>query len=122
MAEYILKNLVNDDYVIESRATSTEEIGNDIYPPVKRVLNNYNIPYGKHVARQITVNDYNYFDIIICFDDNNIINLYRITNDLSKVKKLLDKDIEDPWYTGNYDKVYHEIYDGCLNLLDDIKK
>ena len=121
MGEYILKYLVNDNYVIESRATSVEEIGNDIYPPVKEVLNKYNIPYKKHKARQISVDDYNTFDLIICFDDYNLDGVRRITNDLSKVRKLLSKDIEDPWYTGNYEKVFHEIYEGCSLLIDEIK-
>ena len=118
MGEYIFKYLTGDKYIIESRATSVEEIGNDIYPPVKDILNKYNIPYDSHMARQITIDDYNNYDLIICFDDYNIRNIKLITNDISKVIKLLDKDIEDPWYTGNYDKVYHEIYDGCIKLLN----
>ena len=118
MGEYIFKYLTGDKYIIESRATSVEEIGNDIYPPVKDILNKYNIPYDRHMARQITIDDYNNYDLIICFDDYNIRNIKLITNDISKVIKLLDKDIEDPWYTGNYDKVYHEIYDGCIKLLN----
>ena len=118
MGEYIFKYLTGDKYIIESRATSVEEIGNDIYPPVKEILNTYNIPYDRHMARQITIDDYNNYDLIICFDDYNIRNIKLITKDISKVIKLLDKDIEDPWYTGNYDKVYHEIYDGCIKLLN----
>ena len=118
MGEYIFKYLTGDKYIIESRATSVEEIGNDIYPPVKEILNKYNIPYDRHMARQITIDDYNNYDLIICFDDYNIRNIKLITKDTSKVIKLLDKDIEDPWYTGNYDKVYHEIYDGCIKLLN----
>ena len=118
MGEYIFKYLTGDKYIIESRATSVEEIGNDIYPPVKEILNKYNIPYDRHMARQITIDDYNNYDLIICFDDYNIRNIKLITKDISKVIKLLDKDIEDPWYTGNYDKVYHEIYDGCIKLLN----
>ena len=118
MGEYIFKYLTGDKYIIESRSTSVEEIGNDIYPPVKDILNKYNIPYDRHMARQITIDDYNNYDLIICFDDYNIRNIKLITKDISKVIKLLDKDIEDPWYTGNYDKVYHEIYDGCIKLLN----
>ncbi len=122
MGEYIFKYLTGDKYEIESRATSVEEIGNDIYPPVKEILSKYNIPYNRHKARQITIDDYNNSNLIVCFDNYNIRNLNFITHDTSKVIKLLDKDIEDPWYTGNYDKVYHEIYDGCIKLLDYLKE
>ncbi|MEE3342997.1 MAG: low molecular weight protein-tyrosine-phosphatase [Bacilli bacterium] len=117
MGEYIFKYLTGDKYLVESRATSTEEIGNDIYPPAKKVLDNYGIPYTKHYAKQITVDDYNNFDIIVCFDKYNYNNLMNFSNGESKIIKLLDKDIEDPWYTGNFDKVYHEIYKGCINLI-----
>lgn len=117
MAEYIFKYLTKGKYIVASRATSSEEVGNDIYPPVKKVLSHNNIPYSKHYAKQITINDYNNFDLIVCFENYNINNIKRITNNIDKVIKLLDVDIEDPWYTGNYEKVYNQIYDGCLKLI-----
>ena len=122
MGEYIFKYLTGDKYEIESRATSNEEIGNDIYPPAKEILDKYNIPYSKHKAKQITIDDYNNSNLIVCFDNYNIRNINFITHDTSKVIKLLDKDIEDPWYTGNYDKVFHEIHDGCIKLIDKLKE
>ena len=121
MGEYLFKYLTDNKYIVESRATSLEEIGNDIYPPVKKVLDKYGIPYAKHRATQITIDDYNNFDLVICFDDYNIRNVELITNDNSKIIKLLENDIEDPWYTGNYDKVYHEIYDGCVSLINKLE-
>ena len=120
MGEYIFKNLTNNKYIVESRATSDEEIGNDIYYEAKNILDKYNIPYASHKARKITISDYNNFDIIVCFDDYNYRNIERITNDNSKIIKLLDKDIEDPWYTRNFDKVYNEIYEGCIKLINKI--
>ena len=118
MAEYILKSLLGDEYHIESRATSREEIGNDMHPKTKEMLNKHHVPFDRHYAKQITKEDYNNFDLIICFDDYNVFNLKRIINDDSKVIKLLNEDIEDPWYTGNFEKAYNEIYDGCVRLLN----
>lgn len=121
MAEYILKSLDNN-LKVESRATSTEEIGNDIYPNAKEELKKHNIPFNKHYAKQITKEDFNNFDLIVCFDDYNINNLKRLFKDYKKIIKLNNKDVEDPWYTRDFDKVFNEIYDGCLNLLKTIKK
>ena len=121
MAEYILKSL-DDSIKVESRATSTEEIGNDIYPNTKEELKKHNIAFERHYAKQITIDDYNSFDLIVCFDDYNIKNLKRLINDDKKVIKLLDKDIDDPWYTRDFEKAYSEIYDGCIRLLAKIKR
>lgn len=118
MAEFILKYLTNNEYRIESRATSYDEIGNDIYPNAKEVLSKNNIPFTKHSAGRITIDDYKNFDLIVAFDEYNIENIKRITGDLSKVIKLNDKDVDDPWYTRDFDKAYNEIYSGCVNLLE----
>ena len=81
MAEYIFKYLTHDKYNITSRATSTDEIGHDIYPPAKEVLDKNNIPYSKHHASQITQSDYDTYDIIVCFDTLNYDTLRRRFND-----------------------------------------
>ena len=120
-AEYILKNL-NKSIKVESRATSLEEIGNDIYPPMKEVLLKHNIKLDRYFAKKITIDDYNNFDLIICFDENNISNLKRILPDTKKVRKLLDKDILDPWYTRDFETAYNEIYEGCLKLVSLLDK
>ncbi len=116
MAEYMFKDLTDNKYKIESRATSTEEIGNDIHYGTKRILDKYNIPYTRHYARQISIDDYNNFDIIVCFDDYNLNNLRRMFKDTSKVIKLLDRDIADPWYTHDFDTTYNDIYEGLMKL------
>lgn len=130
MAEMILKDIVNknnksSEFIINSTATSREEIGNDLYPSAIRTLNSHNIPIDKHRARQITMDDYEDYDYIICMDDNNIRNLFRIINNDydNKVYKLLEfcndsSDIEDPWYTDNFEKVYNQINDGCNALFN----
>ena len=117
MAEYILKSLTNK-HIIESRATSKEEIGNDIYPPVKDVLKQNNIPFNRHYAKQITTNDYNNYDLIICFDEYNLSNLKKMFPNSPKIKKLLDKDIADPWYTRDFNNCFNDIYEGCLKLKE----
>lgn len=119
MAEYIMKSL-NSDALIKSRATSFEEIGNDIYPPIKEVLKRHNIKYDRHYATRITQEDYDNFDYIIVMDDYNLYNLKRIikSDDYKKVYKLNNfigssKDIDDPWYTRRFEECYQEIYKAC---------
>lgn len=129
MAEFVMKHLVKisnleDKYYIESAATSREEIGNDIHYGTKQKLKEENIPFTKHSARQITIEDYQKFDYIIGMDSyniNNIIKIIKYDKD-KKVYKLLDfakekRDIADPWYTGNFDKTYEDILEGCKNFL-----
>ena len=121
MAEYIFKYLCDGKYLVESRATSTEQLGNDIYYLAKDELIKHNIPFDRHYAKQITMDDYLKFDLIIAFDESNVRNIERITKDTTKVRKLLDKDIDDPWYTRNFDLAYNEIYEGCKKLLEEIE-
>ena len=116
MAEYILKYLTKDKYIVESRATSREEIGNDMHNSTKQQLNIHNIPYQRHYAKQINKNDYN-----ICFDDYTLKNLKNMFGPNPKIKKLLSTNIDDPWYTGNFEKTYQDIYNGCINLLNNLK-
>lgn len=112
MAEYILKAKRSDIYC-ESRATSNEEIGNDIYPSAKACLDRHNIPYNKHHARRISVPDYNEFDEIYVMDSYNMSNILRLLDDdKHKIKKLCPFDIEDPWYTDNFDLVFAQISEG----------
>ena len=117
MAEYILKNRTSDIYC-ESAATSSEEIGNDIYYPAKRCLDKHNIKYGRHYARKVTRDDYDRFDEIYVMDSNNLRNILRIIDDSdNKIKMLCDYEIEDPWYTDNFDLVFDEISEGIERLL-----
>lgn len=128
MAEFILKKLVKDkglekDFEISSSATSREEIGNDIYPPAKACLKSHNIPFERHMARQITKQDLSYYDYIIAMEDYNITNLKRVVGDCNKYSLLKDYtdikgNIVDPWYTGDFETSYNEILQGCLCFLD----
>lgn len=131
MAEYIMKDLTKDfdDFYIKSAGTSNEEEGNDIYPPVKKVLEKHHIPYAHHHARKLRESDYNNFDYIIIMDSYNERNIKRIITDdkNNKIKKLLyyvgtNDDVSDPWYSNEFEKCYQDIYNGCVCLLKDIMK
>lgn len=129
MAEFVMKQLVAEacreqEFQIESAAVSTEEIGNDLYPPAKRKLTEKGVPFTRHAARQITREDYQSFDYIICMDHSNLRLLrYLIGEDtLGKVSLLLEwadvsRDVADPWYTGDFEAAYQDILQGCQAFL-----
>ena len=120
MAEYILKNLDKENkFYVESAATSTEEIGSDIYPPVKEVLDKNSIIYDKHKARQITSNDYYKYDVIICMDKENLYNLEYILPNNDKTRLLTNYEIDDPWYTRDFDKCFNDIKQAVINFIDE---
>ena len=121
MAKYIFKHITNDEFIIESRATSTEEIGNDLYYLTKDILDKHNIPYDTHMAKQLTNKEYDEYDYIIVFDEYNKNNVKRLIGDDSKVKKLLSKDIDDPWYTRDFETAYKDILEGCNKLYEELK-
>lgn len=127
MAEFLFKKYVNDlnddRFIIESCATSLEEIGNPIHYGTKKILDRFNIDYSKKRARRMTIDDYNNFDYIVAMDRNNINNIKRIigNDNKGKVSLLLDfvglnRDISDPWYTGNFEKTYEDIMIGISAL------
>lgn len=120
MAEYLFKKMVKDkglsnEFIIESKATSSEEIGNRIHYGTKRILDKYGIDSSSFRARRIKTSDYDEFDYIICMDDKNIYNCQRVFNDVDgKVKLLLEyanikRNIRDPWYTGNFEETENDI-------------
>ena len=135
MAEFIMKDLVaknglEQDIYVESAATSTEELGNDMYPPAKSKLREMGVPFARRAARQVTPADYDRFDHIIVMDSFNVYNIRRIirTDPKKKIGKLLDfsprrgADIADPWFSGDFDTAYRDILEGCTGLLEDIKR
>ena len=133
MAEFIFKNLIRsqgieDRFYVESAAVSTEEIGNSIYPPAKRCLNAHGIPFDKNkTARQITRADYDRFDMIIYMDRMNLRWLkYIIPDDpQNKIRLMMsftgrDRDVADPWYTGDFETTYRDIKDASEMLLKEV--
>ena len=133
MAEFILKDMVEkagiaDDFEIASAATSTEEIGNDIYPPAKRILFHKGIKFDSRRARQITRKDYDYYDVIIAMDENNHRNLRKMLGEDTKNKISLmmsytgkHRNVADPWYTGDFETTYRDLIEGCEGFLKAIR-
>ena len=134
MAEFYMKHIVeqaglSDSIYIESAATSREEIGNDTHYGTKQKLDEMAIPYTRHKARQVTVDDYQNFDYLVIMDENNGRNLRRIIGDDvdSKVYKAMSfvgesRDVKDPWYTGNFDETYDDVSRSCDALLAVLKE
>lgn len=140
MAEFVMKDMVRkrgleEEFEIASAATSTEEIGNPVYPPARRKLAENGIGVSgnelgvssKH-SKRVTSADYDYYDRIICMDHNNIRNIKRIIGDDSddKLSLMLDytdragDEVADPWYTGNFDATWRDVTEGCEGLLNDL--
>jgi protein-tyrosine phosphatase len=118
-----------DLFSIDSRATSTEEIGNPPHRGTIRKMKEVGVPVLPHRATQITKADYNNFDYIIGMDTWNMKNLNRMLkgDPEGKVYKFLsfagsDRDIADPWYTGNFDITYDDVVEGCEAFLKYLKE
>lgn len=135
MAEFVLKAMVKEkgiekNFVINSSATSYEEIGNSVHRGTRKKLEEMGIHCGDHRAIRLTKEDYNYYDYIIAMDINNLKNIDRIigSDTDNKVYLLLDftsrkgQSIADPWYTGNFDVTYDDIEEGCIGFLDRVCK
>ena len=131
MAEMIFNHLA-ESYGLQSEvkafssATSYEEIGNPVYPPAKRVLIKNNIPFTEHRATKLYPQDYEKYDMFIVMDQNNLKNIGRIfTSDPEgKIHKLLsfsgsDDDVCDPYYSGDFDRAFDDIYRGVKGLILD---
>ena len=160
MAEFVMKKLVRDlpaelqqgaaqsqlkdvEFEIASAATSTEEIGNPVYPPARRMLAMHGIDCSGKTARQMTVRDYEYYDYIVLMDRNNLRNLRWIlpadvyTRETAaagvssrdagnrKISLLMDwvgksRDVADPWYTGDFQATWDDVNEGCKAMLAQI--
>ena len=123
MAEYIFKDKIRkyhleDQYEVFSKALSYEEVGNDIYQPAKECLRRHGISFEKRRASVFSMADYDYYDEIYIMDDSNKRIISRITNDPLNKIKMLNGYIEDPWYTGNYDKVFEQIEEGVNKIIN----
>ena len=130
MAEFVLKDMVAkagiaDQFSIASAATSTEEIGNPVYPPVQRILAQHGISSDGKTARQIRKSDYTHYDIIIGMDEANMRNMRRAfggdpDNKLHLMMDYTDRrgmSVADPWYTGDFHATWRDVFHGCQGLL-----
>ena len=134
MAEFLFKDMVAkrglaDKFYIASAATSSYEIGNPVHPGTRSKLAQHGISVAAKTAVQLTKADYNKYDYLIGMEASNIRNILRIvgSDNRHKVYKLLqfagsERDIADPWYTGNFDVTYNDIHEGCTALLEYLLK
>ena len=132
MAEFVMKHLVEeaglaDEFEIASAATSTEEIGNPVYPPARRKLAEHGISCAGKTARQLRRSDYDHYDLLIGMDQYNLRNMLRMCggDPDGKIHLLLDYtnrpgDVADPWYTDNFDATWRDCMEGCTALLETI--
>ncbi len=130
MAEFLLKDMVDkrgvsDRFIIESAATTNEEIGNPVYPGTRKRLAREGISVEGKVAKRLRRDDYDKFDLIIGMDAENMRDMKRLFggDPDGKVYKMLefagiDGDVADPWYTGDFEATYDDIYEGCIGLLN----
>ena len=129
MAEFVMKALVQEQglsyrYAIASAATSTEELGNPVYPPARRMLAAHGISCARKTARQMTKQDYAYYDLLIGMDHANLRNMRRICggDPDGKLHLLLDYtnrpgEVADPWYTDDFQSTWEDVTEGCQGLL-----
>ena len=136
MAEFVFKDLIKkegleDNFLIDSAATSSynERYKERIHIGTKRILEKYNIPYIDRISRSLKKEDYNKYDLILAMDKSNLEDIYYLLGEdkENKIHRLLDftknpRDISDPWYTGNFELTYQDVMEGCLALIEYIKK
>lgn len=154
MAECMLRDMLSREYSplrdieVDSAATSREEIGNFMYPPAKKKLNEKGIPLGNHRARQITKQDYEESDLIIIMDKENLRGMKRIiledpekkvffmmdfadekwckdfepgVTDSAYTQQLIPREVADPWYTGDFELTYQDLLKGCSGVISILK-
>ena len=130
MAEFVMKDLVKKaglegEFEIASAATSTEEIGNPVYPPARRKLAEHGISCAGKTARQLRKSDYDHYDYLVGMDSANLRNMHRICggDPKEKLSLLLDwtsrpGSVADPWYTGDFEATWQDVSEGCRGLLE----
>ncbi|MCR5788278.1 MAG: low molecular weight phosphotyrosine protein phosphatase [Lachnospiraceae bacterium] len=134
MAEYVMKKMVRDmglagEFHIESAATSTEELGNPIYPPAQRVMREHGIDPSGHAARQLKRNEYDKWDMFVGMDSENLYYMDRILggDPEKKISLLMDYtdrpgEVSDPWYTRDFESTWIDVNEGCKGMIEYIQK
>lgn len=125
MAEFVMKDLVRkagvaERFEIESAAVSRDEVGNSIYPPAARELEKHGVAFTNRQAHQITKAEYDYFDRIYYMDRDNLRRLKMLLPDTSKCYPLLERDVADPWYTGDFEATWNDVLTGCTRILEEL--
>ena len=126
MAEFVMKDLVKkagreNEFHIASAAVSREEIGNPVYPPARRELARHGIGCADHAAHQITRKELEEYDCIYYMDASNARYLRRLFGeDAAKCRPLLNRDVADPWYTGDFEETWNDVVEGCTAILEEL--
>ena len=125
MGEYVLKDMVKkaglaDRFEIDSVAVSREELGNPVYPPARREMQRHGVACDGHRARQITQADVDKFDHSFYMDGSTARYLARMFPGETKFRPLLNRDVADPWYTGNFTDTWDDICEGCRKIMEEL--
>ena len=126
MAEFVLKDMakkagVADRFCIASAATSREELGNPVYPPARRELARHGIGCDGKYARQITREDLQKYDHIYYMDSRNLRNLRMMFPEFDGFLPFLDRDVADPWYSGDFTQTWADVVEGCTRILEELQ-
>lgn len=126
MAEFVLKDMakkagVAEKFYIASAAASREELGNPVYPPARRELARHGIGCDGKFARQITREDLETYDYIYYMDRNNRQRLSRMFPEYDRFLPFLDRDVADPWYTGDFTQTWADVEEGCRRILEELQ-
>lgn len=126
MAEFVMKDMVKkagleDRFVITSAAVSTEEIGNPVYPPARRMLASHGIDCDGHAAHRITAREVAGCDFVYYMDADNGRRLVRMFGENEKFRPLLARDVADPWYTGDFQETWDDVVEGCTRILEELE-
>ena len=126
MAHYLLQNMVKkagkaDQFKIASVAVSREELGNPVYPPARRELHSHGVPCDGHRARQITQADVDEYDHIYYMDSSNLRYLQRMFPGETKFQSFLDRNVADPWYSGDFTQTWADVMEGCTRIMEELK-
>ena len=125
MAEFVLKDMVRkagqeNRFHIASAAVSREEIGNPVYFPARRELQKHGVFCDGHAAHQITRQELESYDLIYYMDRSNARYLQRLFGeDAAKCRPLLERDVADPWYTGDFSRTWADVVEGCRKILEE---
>ena len=133
LGKYLMRRLVREEgledrFFIDSAATSTEELGEGVYPPMRRLLKEAGIDCSDHAAKRMTRRDYETYDLLIGMDRWNVRNMERICGgDPARKIHILTEwtgggEIDDPWYTRDFRRAWREIEEGCSGLLEELKR
>ena len=132
MAEFVMKDLVRKaglewKYEIASAATSSEELGNPVYPPARRKMAEHGLNCAGKTARRMIREDYAEYDLLVGMDRMNYRNMHRICGEdpEHKIHLLMDYtsrpgEVADPWYTGDFDATYRDVMEGLNAFLQEI--